>query len=601
MDKKLKNVKTVESTCYTLINREEKNEHTNKSMSKVLESNTAITLIALIITIIVLLILAGVTLNLVMGESGLFAKAKLAKERTEIAQYEEELDLTLLNMNSDKNGNLNMETIIKEFPIYLKQAQPNCTYEWDTEQTVEEPSGIYKNYDFYIDKSHKAHIKKKAKGETTIETSLSTNEFTNKEVTATIKIKSSVGIQKIIDKDGNEYNAKGQKEYTITETATENTIYKYQVTDIEGKTEEKITQVLNIDKNPPANFNISVTYTDDAGLKIDGVTTDAESEVDKYEYYVKKSTENKYIKYDTNPITGLTSGTYSVYAVAYDKAGNTTKSTNAEEINISVSYSKVTAENVAKEPSKYYGLKVTNYTSANGQNDWRIFYSDGTHIFLITGDYIDTTKANSVDTSETGMTTSNYSAYWNSVPSFQTVNSTLLTRFKAAEYGLQSGMTNSKCVSTLLNTNNWKKYLDKENGTGNADYAIGSPTIEMWIASWNQRYPNDKLYCKESKDIYNPGYYVGIDSNQSTFGINYQVMNKKEGYNNSSLYYPRKEIIKSCEYYWIASPGAGYEGNVISVHYNGELTENYYSHSYLSIRPIVSLKSGITVNAVEPE
>ena len=43
-------------------------------------SNSAITLIALIITIIVLLILAGVTLSMVMGESGLFGKANKAKE-----------------------------------------------------------------------------------------------------------------------------------------------------------------------------------------------------------------------------------------------------------------------------------------------------------------------------------------------------------------------------------------------------------------------------------------------------------------------------------------------------------------------------------------
>ena len=44
-------------------------------------SNSAITLIALIITIIVLLILAGVTLNMIMGENGIIRKAQLAKEK----------------------------------------------------------------------------------------------------------------------------------------------------------------------------------------------------------------------------------------------------------------------------------------------------------------------------------------------------------------------------------------------------------------------------------------------------------------------------------------------------------------------------------------
>ena len=40
----------------------------------------AITLIALVITIIILLILAGVSIS-ALGDNGLFAKAKLAKEK----------------------------------------------------------------------------------------------------------------------------------------------------------------------------------------------------------------------------------------------------------------------------------------------------------------------------------------------------------------------------------------------------------------------------------------------------------------------------------------------------------------------------------------
>ena len=46
----------------------EKYKFANKPLSNIPTSNAAITLIALIITIIVLLILAGVTLNMVMGD-----------------------------------------------------------------------------------------------------------------------------------------------------------------------------------------------------------------------------------------------------------------------------------------------------------------------------------------------------------------------------------------------------------------------------------------------------------------------------------------------------------------------------------------------------
>ena len=49
-----------------------------------------ITLIALVITIIVLLILAGVTIATLMGNNGLLTRAQEAKQRTEVSENEEE-------------------------------------------------------------------------------------------------------------------------------------------------------------------------------------------------------------------------------------------------------------------------------------------------------------------------------------------------------------------------------------------------------------------------------------------------------------------------------------------------------------------------------
>ena len=42
--------------------------------------NSGITLIALIVTIVVLIIIAGVSLNIALGENGIFTKAKLAAD-----------------------------------------------------------------------------------------------------------------------------------------------------------------------------------------------------------------------------------------------------------------------------------------------------------------------------------------------------------------------------------------------------------------------------------------------------------------------------------------------------------------------------------------
>lgn len=65
----------------------------NKRRVKKLECTCAITLISLIITIIILMILAGIVINLSIGEKGLFNKAKYAKEKYLNAESIEEQQL----------------------------------------------------------------------------------------------------------------------------------------------------------------------------------------------------------------------------------------------------------------------------------------------------------------------------------------------------------------------------------------------------------------------------------------------------------------------------------------------------------------------------
>lgn len=57
------------------------------------KENNGITLVALVVTIVVLLILAGVSINLVLGENGLITQAKEAKRKTEEVQNSEEKGL----------------------------------------------------------------------------------------------------------------------------------------------------------------------------------------------------------------------------------------------------------------------------------------------------------------------------------------------------------------------------------------------------------------------------------------------------------------------------------------------------------------------------
>ena len=61
--------------------------------NKLIKTNSGITLIALVITIIVLLILAGVTIATLTGDNGILTQATNAKTMTQISSLKEEIDM----------------------------------------------------------------------------------------------------------------------------------------------------------------------------------------------------------------------------------------------------------------------------------------------------------------------------------------------------------------------------------------------------------------------------------------------------------------------------------------------------------------------------
>ena len=68
---------------------------------------SGITLIALIVTIVLLLILAGIVINLLLGENGLIQKAIIARERDSVEQertlIELAADSTQMRMITEEN------------------------------------------------------------------------------------------------------------------------------------------------------------------------------------------------------------------------------------------------------------------------------------------------------------------------------------------------------------------------------------------------------------------------------------------------------------------------------------------------------------------
>ena len=82
-----------------------------KLIKKGKNNNKGITLIALVITIIVLLILAGVSIATLTGDNGLLNKAGEAKEQTEVAEVKDRAQLDILDWQADQLKDNNDATL----------------------------------------------------------------------------------------------------------------------------------------------------------------------------------------------------------------------------------------------------------------------------------------------------------------------------------------------------------------------------------------------------------------------------------------------------------------------------------------------------------
>ena len=91
-----------------------KQTYEEKSGTKYLKNKNGITLIALVITIIVLLILAGVSIATLTGENGILTRANDAKTSTEIAEEREKVELSATAALAEAKGGEIQQSILEE-------------------------------------------------------------------------------------------------------------------------------------------------------------------------------------------------------------------------------------------------------------------------------------------------------------------------------------------------------------------------------------------------------------------------------------------------------------------------------------------------------
>ena len=93
-----------------------------------MRNNKGITLIALVITIIVLLILAGVSIAMLTGDNGILKQAGNARDNTVTGEVEEACKLAVANLIAENEGTPTGGYTTTNFPEALSKVNTNYTW-----------------------------------------------------------------------------------------------------------------------------------------------------------------------------------------------------------------------------------------------------------------------------------------------------------------------------------------------------------------------------------------------------------------------------------------------------------------------------------------
>lgn len=258
----------------------------------------------------------------------------------------------------------------------------------------------------------------------------------------------------------------------------------------------------------------------------------------------------------------------------------------------SITKSTINAAEVAKHPVVYCGKEVTGYTCDNsaGVSKWKIYHSDGKNIYLIADNYITgkyiPSKDGATMTASTAYTNAYYfddtllNKYTGAVSITDTNITPWLSYLKSSYGGSNNTNNNMKATAYLLDTEIWKGF---KNST-KAKYAIGAPTLDMFVASYNTR------FAKQIETIVQEaGYKLKF-----TDGDSYEYSLATYDYLTAHQYKDNY-----AKYMWLANPSAGYSGDLMDVYYYGSVNKCIYDSSDLGVRPLVCLESGVSLEKQE--
>ena len=118
-----------------------------------IKDKKGITLVALVVTIVIVLILAGISMSFVLGENGIITKAQEAREKTEEAKANEEKDFAGWTDSTDKILNDNQNDDDDDYDNGMAKYFTYTVNEDTREATVTGVKAEYSKYCYYD--SHK--------------------------------------------------------------------------------------------------------------------------------------------------------------------------------------------------------------------------------------------------------------------------------------------------------------------------------------------------------------------------------------------------------------------------------------------------------------
>ncbi len=329
-----------------------KKENNKQKKEKIIRKEKGITLIALVITIIVLLILAGVSIATLTGQNGVLTKANSAKNKTEEAGVKEEIELAVQEIITER---YDKETLsVKKIADYLPEKLEKIVIYEVLEDKIR---GQYKGYDFEINSSFVVKIV--GKSEETITYTIEPEGYTKDFVTITLQVefKNNASIVQLTPVEEGVETLEANKKFKVTKNG--NYIFKLLTS---NQIEKQVTiPIKKIDRIAP-NVKIEIDETTNyingkVKAKVTLKDLEAGVELSKSKWIINQSSNeigNNLEDYTGGTFTKetqiietgtVTSGSYYIHILATDKVGNV-KETVSKEIKIKSGYAIYTPEDL---------------------------------------------------------------------------------------------------------------------------------------------------------------------------------------------------------------------------------------------------------------